>query len=91
MRRRRRRSLALLVLGAVILLSGAATADETASAVEDVLARASAAQTEAAQDELAEELVALGIDANGALRVRRDDGAEIRVIAGDVTIVKEGA
>ena len=35
--------------------------------------------------------VALGIDSNGALRVRRDDGDEIRVIAGDVTIVKEGA
>jgi len=35
--------------------------------------------------------VALGIDADGALRVRRDDGAEIRVVAGDVTIVKEEA
>jgi BirA family biotin operon repressor/biotin-[acetyl-CoA-carboxylase] ligase len=32
----------------------------------------------------------LGIDADGALRVRRDDGAELRVVAGDVTIVKEG-
>jgi BirA family biotin operon repressor/biotin-[acetyl-CoA-carboxylase] ligase len=35
--------------------------------------------------------VALGIDSNGALRVRRDDGAEVRVIAGDVTIAKEEA
>ena len=35
--------------------------------------------------------VALGIDSDGALRVRRDDGAELRVIAGDVTIAKEGA
>jgi BirA family biotin operon repressor/biotin-[acetyl-CoA-carboxylase] ligase len=35
--------------------------------------------------------VALGIDSEGALRVRRDDGAETRVIAGDVTIEKEKA
>ena len=35
--------------------------------------------------------VALGIDPDGALRVRGDDGAEMRVIAGDVTIVKERA
>jgi BirA family biotin operon repressor/biotin-[acetyl-CoA-carboxylase] ligase len=35
--------------------------------------------------------VALGIDSNGALLMRRDDGTEIRVIAGDVTIAKEGA
>lgn len=34
---------------------------------------------------------ALGIDADGALRVRRDDGPELRVVAGDVTIVKERA
>jgi BirA family biotin operon repressor/biotin-[acetyl-CoA-carboxylase] ligase len=32
--------------------------------------------------------VALGIDADGALRVRRDDGEELRVVAGDVTLVK---
>jgi BirA family biotin operon repressor/biotin-[acetyl-CoA-carboxylase] ligase len=32
---------------------------------------------------------AAGIDADGALRVCRDDGTETRVIAGDVTIVKE--
>jgi biotin-(acetyl-CoA carboxylase) ligase len=35
--------------------------------------------------------VALGIDSDGALRVKQDDGAELRVIAGDVTIAKEGA
>ena len=35
--------------------------------------------------------VALGIDDDGALRVRRDDGAEVRVVAGDVTLAKEGA
>ncbi len=35
--------------------------------------------------------IALGIDADGALRVRRDDGREVRVVAGDVTIAKEGA
>jgi BirA family biotin operon repressor/biotin-[acetyl-CoA-carboxylase] ligase len=34
---------------------------------------------------------ALGIDADGALRIRGDDGAERRVVAGDVTIAKEGA
>jgi BirA family biotin operon repressor/biotin-[acetyl-CoA-carboxylase] ligase len=34
--------------------------------------------------------VALGIDAEGTLRVRRDDGREVRVVAGDVTIAKEG-
>jgi BirA family biotin operon repressor/biotin-[acetyl-CoA-carboxylase] ligase len=34
--------------------------------------------------------VALGIDAQGALRLRRDDGSESRVIAGDVTVAKEG-
>jgi BirA family biotin operon repressor/biotin-[acetyl-CoA-carboxylase] ligase len=33
----------------------------------------------------------LGIDADGALRVRRDDGRELRVVAGDVTIAKETA
>ena len=32
---------------------------------------------------------ALGIDADGALRVRRDDGRELRVVAGDVTIGKD--
>jgi BirA family biotin operon repressor/biotin-[acetyl-CoA-carboxylase] ligase len=32
---------------------------------------------------------ALGIDGRGALRVRRDDGGEVRVVAGDVTIAKE--
>lgn len=63
MRKRRRRSLSLPVLGALILLCGAATAEETASVVGDVLARASGAETEAAQDELAKELVALGIEA----------------------------
>jgi BirA family biotin operon repressor/biotin-[acetyl-CoA-carboxylase] ligase len=35
--------------------------------------------------------VALGIDADGALRIRRDAGGEARVVAGDVTIAKEGA
>jgi BirA family biotin operon repressor/biotin-[acetyl-CoA-carboxylase] ligase len=33
---------------------------------------------------------ALGIDADGALRLRRQDGAEVRVVAGDVTLAKEG-
>jgi BirA family biotin operon repressor/biotin-[acetyl-CoA-carboxylase] ligase len=33
----------------------------------------------------------VGIDADGALRVRRDDGHEQRVVAGDVTIAKETA
>ena len=33
--------------------------------------------------------VALGIDAQGALRVRRDDGEVVHVIAGDVTLAKE--
>jgi HEAT repeat protein len=63
MRRRRSLSFPFAVLGALTLLGGAATADETASVVEDVLARAPVARTEAAQDELAEELVALGIEA----------------------------
>jgi len=35
--------------------------------------------------------IALGIDADGALRLRLDDGEETRVIAGDVTIAKERA
>ncbi|MEE9606853.1 MAG: biotin--[acetyl-CoA-carboxylase] ligase [Myxococcota bacterium] len=35
--------------------------------------------------------VALGIDSDGALRVRAPDGDEFRVVAGDVTIAKEGA
>jgi len=34
---------------------------------------------------------ALGIDADGALRVLRDGGAELRVVAGDVTLAKEDA
>ncbi len=34
---------------------------------------------------------AVGIDADGALRVLRDDGTETRVIAGDVTLAKEAA
>jgi BirA family biotin operon repressor/biotin-[acetyl-CoA-carboxylase] ligase len=34
---------------------------------------------------------ALGIDADGALRLRRDDGVETRVVAGDVTLAKEPA
>jgi BirA family biotin operon repressor/biotin-[acetyl-CoA-carboxylase] ligase len=34
--------------------------------------------------------VALGIDAEGALRLRLDDGGETRVIAGDVTLAKDG-
>jgi len=34
---------------------------------------------------------ALGIDGDGALRVRRNDGEEVRVVAGDVTLAKEGA
>jgi BirA family biotin operon repressor/biotin-[acetyl-CoA-carboxylase] ligase len=33
--------------------------------------------------------IALGIDAQGALRVARDDGREVRIVAGDVTIAKE--
>jgi len=33
---------------------------------------------------------ALGIDADGALRVERDDGRQERVLAGDVTLAKEG-
>jgi len=33
--------------------------------------------------------VALGIDPDGALRIRGEDGAERRVIAGDVTLAKE--
>jgi len=33
----------------------------------------------------------LGIDADGALRLRRDDGSIARVVAGDVTIAKEPA
>ncbi len=33
----------------------------------------------------------LGIDADGALRLRRDDGVIARVVAGDVTIAKEPA
>jgi BirA family biotin operon repressor/biotin-[acetyl-CoA-carboxylase] ligase len=35
--------------------------------------------------------VALGIDADGALRVRRDDGGTARVIAGDVSLAKEAS
>ena len=35
--------------------------------------------------------IALGIDPDGALRIRRDDGREQRVVAGDVTVAKEGA
>jgi BirA family biotin operon repressor/biotin-[acetyl-CoA-carboxylase] ligase len=34
--------------------------------------------------------IALGIDSTGALRVRRDDGTEARVVAGDVTLAREG-
>jgi len=34
--------------------------------------------------------VALDIEADGALRVRRDDGQQVRVVAGDVTLAKEG-
>ncbi len=30
--------------------------------------------------------VVLGIDADGALRLRTDDGGESRVVAGDVTL-----
>ncbi len=33
--------------------------------------------------------VAVGIDEDGALRIRRDDGSETRVVAGDVTLAKE--
>lgn len=33
--------------------------------------------------------IAAGIDADGALLVQRDDGAALRVVAGDVTIAKE--
>jgi biotin-(acetyl-CoA carboxylase) ligase len=32
---------------------------------------------------------ALGIDAQGALRLRAESGEETRVLAGDVTIAKE--
>ena len=32
---------------------------------------------------------ALGIDAHGALRLRRDDGSERCVVAGDVTFARE--
>ena len=35
--------------------------------------------------------VALGIDADGALRVRRRDGGIARVVAGDVTLTKESS
>jgi biotin-(acetyl-CoA carboxylase) ligase len=38
---------------------------------------------------VAVEGIALGIDALGALRLRRDDGGESRVVAGDVTVAKE--
>jgi BirA family biotin operon repressor/biotin-[acetyl-CoA-carboxylase] ligase len=34
--------------------------------------------------------VAIGIDADGALLVQRDDGATERVVAGDVTLAKKG-
>jgi BirA family biotin operon repressor/biotin-[acetyl-CoA-carboxylase] ligase len=34
--------------------------------------------------------VALGIDGDGALLIERDDGTQERVVAGDVTIAKEG-
>jgi len=34
---------------------------------------------------------ALGIDADGALRMRCDAGDEVRVVAGDVTLAKDGA
>lgn len=34
---------------------------------------------------------ALGIDAQGALRVRRPDGHEVRIVAGDVSLAKEDA
>ena len=33
--------------------------------------------------------IAVGIDEDGALRVRREDGTETRVVAGDVTLAKE--
>jgi BirA family biotin operon repressor/biotin-[acetyl-CoA-carboxylase] ligase len=42
---------------------------------------------ELAGDEI--EGVALGVAPNGALTVRRDDGSEVQVIAGDVTLAKE--
>jgi BirA family biotin operon repressor/biotin-[acetyl-CoA-carboxylase] ligase len=32
---------------------------------------------------------ALGIDEGGALRIEREDGAVVRVVAGDVTVAKE--
>jgi BirA family biotin operon repressor/biotin-[acetyl-CoA-carboxylase] ligase len=35
--------------------------------------------------------VCRGIDPDGALRLEGDDGKSIRVLAGDVTIVKDGA
>jgi biotin-(acetyl-CoA carboxylase) ligase len=31
----------------------------------------------------------VGIESDGALRIERDDGQEVRVIAGDVTLAKE--
>jgi BirA family biotin operon repressor/biotin-[acetyl-CoA-carboxylase] ligase len=34
--------------------------------------------------------VALGIDADGSLRVRTEDGHETRVVAGDVTLTRSG-
>ena len=34
---------------------------------------------------------ALGVDDDGALRIRTPDGAELRVVAGDVTLAKPGA
>jgi BirA family biotin operon repressor/biotin-[acetyl-CoA-carboxylase] ligase len=45
--------------------------------------------TEPARDELTG--VVVGIDAGGSLRLACDDGEEIRVLAGDVTMAKEGA
>lgn len=35
--------------------------------------------------------VCRGIDPEGALRLERGDGSEVRVLAGDVTIIKQGA
>ena len=35
--------------------------------------------------------VCRAIDPDGALRLERDDGEQIRVLAGDVTIIKDGA
>jgi len=34
--------------------------------------------------------VCLGIDPDGALRLERNNGRQTRVLAGDVTIVKDG-